>query len=66
MVTSNIIPVNVVGTISGTVASGLPTTVFSPAAIQDVFIVTDGGSLPVSLETDRHHVGFSVAGNPTW
>ena len=35
----NILPINVVGTISGTTASGTPTNIFSLAAVQNVVIV---------------------------
>lgn len=59
---ANIMPINVVGTVSGTVASGVPTSIFSPAAIQNVVIVTEN-PLQVELVTDRHFLGFSVAGN---
>lgn len=45
---SNILPINVVGTVSGTVASGTPTAIFSRANVQNVVIVTEN-PIPVSL-----------------
>jgi len=45
---SNILPINIVGTVSGTVASGTPTTIFSRANVQNVVIVTEN-PIPVSL-----------------
>ena len=43
----NILPINVVGTISGTTASGTPTSIFSRAAVQNVVIVTEN---PLEVE----------------
>lgn len=37
----NILPINIVGTISGTTASGTPTEIFSLAAIQNVVIINE-------------------------
>ena len=48
---SNILPINVVGTISGTTASGTPTSIFSLAAVQNVVIVTED-PLEVNLVGD--------------
>ncbi len=58
---ANILPIKIVGTVSGTLVSGTPTTIFSRAAVQNVVIVSEE-PIPVNLVTDRHYVGFSVAG----
>lgn len=52
---SNILPVNVVGVVSGTLASGIPTSIFSRANVQNVVIVTEG-PIPVAL------VGSGISG----
>jgi hypothetical protein len=38
---SNILPINIVGVVSGTLASGTPTNIFSRAAIQNVVIINE-------------------------
>ncbi len=45
---ANILPINIVGVVSGTVASGTPTNIFSRAAIQNVVIINED-PLEVSL-----------------
>ncbi len=55
----NILPIKVVGTISGTAAAGTPTSIFSLAAIQNVVIVNED-PLEVNLTTSSGFVGATA------
>ncbi len=68
----NILPINVVGTISGTTASGTPTAIFSRAAVQNVVIVTEnpleveliGGLDPIVAATGTFSQSLTISGLP--
>ena len=70
--TSNILPINVVGTIDAATTSGLPTTVFSKAAVKNVVIVNQsplevnllGGIDPVVAATGTFSQSLTVSGIP--
>ncbi len=59
---SNILPVNIVGTVSGTVASGTPTAIFSRATVQNVVIVTED---PIPMNLVEGPAGSRVKGRRT-
>jgi len=60
---SNILPISVVGVVSGTLASGTPTSIFSTAAIQRVVIVNED---PIAMNLVSGTVGGGDGGSSTF
>lgn len=61
---ANILPINVVGVISGTLASGTPTSVFSRASVQNVVIINQD-PINVNLVSGTGGGGVTDHGNLT-
>ncbi len=69
---SNMLPINIVGVVSGTLASGTPTAIFSRATVQNVIIVTEdpipveltGGLDPFVAATGTFSESLTISGQP--